>query len=148
MFTDLLIGALKKMGVAKMSRVQVFKKLQHERLYQQSRWDLNQGHSTIETRLRDDIEPVVERFHELGAWISFMETYLEKARDINSTSDDKEEPLLFIRKVTAMGVACLEQHGCPDRTVDPPEGGSKITKEQFVFKQLRCFNPNCPVCSK
>jgi hypothetical protein len=44
-----------------------------------------------------------------------METYLEEARDLNSKTDDKEAALLKVRAVGALAVACLEQHGCPDR---------------------------------
>lgn len=109
---------------AKMSRVEVFKKLRDEREYQQSRWDPALGtreYGVCETRLNAiGQKPAIERYHELGAWISFMETYLQEARNLNSKGDDLEQSLLKVRAVGALAVAALEQHGCPDRPGWPP----------------------------
>jgi hypothetical protein len=113
-----------------MSRVAVFKKLRDEREYQQSRWDpngdaANREYGTCLTVLNDLGQfPKLERYHELGAWISFMGTYLEEARDLNSKSDDKDAALLKVRAVGALTVAALEQHGCPDRPTPKKDEGS------------------------
>ena len=90
---------------AKLTRIGVFKKFRDERDYQQDRWDpsgsevANMEYGLCETRLTTTSEPKLERYHELGAWISFMETYLEEARDLNSKTDDKEAALLKVRAV-------------------------------------------------
>jgi hypothetical protein len=120
-----LLKKLLGIRTAKMSRVEVFKKLKNERDYQQGRWDAlaaSNEYGVCETRLGRNGEGLaVERYHELGAWISFMETYLEEARDLNSKTDDKDAALLKVRAVGALAVAALEQHGCPDR---PKKGSS------------------------
>ncbi len=66
--------------------------------------------------------------HETGAFILFMEHYLKEARRLESTlenggnnrriadgSPGPEGSLDFVRKVTALGVACMEQNGAPER---------------------------------
>jgi hypothetical protein len=63
--------------------------------------------------------------HETGAFILFMEHYLKEARRLESTLENggncnwkvngKEGSLDFVRKVTALGVACMEQNGAPER---------------------------------
>jgi hypothetical protein len=129
MLTKMLLGEARS---AKMRRIAVFKKINHERMYQQSRWDPKSGeYGTCVGALTDQSHPVEERYHEVGAWISFMESYLAKARDVNSTSDDLTEALLGIRKVVALGVACLEQHGCPDRPGWGPEQMVALVEKQM-----------------
>lgn len=61
--------------------------------------------------------------HETGAFILFMEEYLSEARRLESTLEsggntpehEGETALDFVRKVTALGVACMEQNGAPFR---------------------------------
>ncbi len=69
--------------------------------------------------------------HETGAFILFMEHYLQEARRLESTLENggngvpashhlgrdvrPEGSLDFVRKVTALGVACMEQNGAPER---------------------------------
>lgn len=48
--------------------------------------------------------------HNLGDWISFMETYLDEARNANSHGDSTTA-LAKIKKVTALGVAAMEYLG-------------------------------------
>jgi hypothetical protein len=125
----------------KLTRNEVFKKINHERVYQQGRWDPKAGENEgglCQVQLAPGEQAVTERYHEIGAWISFMETYLEEARDINSKSDDHEGALLKIRCVAAMAVACLEQHGCPDR---PEPKSPEIPPE--VKELLRRLLPDC-----
>lgn len=143
MFLNKLLAAER---IAKMSRVAVFKKLRDEREYQQSRWDLNAECGTCLTVLNDQgQQPKVERYHELGAWISFMETYLEEARDLNSKGEDA---LLKVRAVGALAVAALEQHGCPDRPVPKDEGSPDKPNRNTEFNETPgpCSSPDhCPV---
>lgn len=59
-----------------------------------------------------------EGLHEVGAFICFMQDYLDEARHQISRGSDPEASLAALhtlRKVTAMGVACMEQHGAPKR---------------------------------
>lgn len=57
-----------------------------------------------------------DRKHNLSEMISaelvLMEVYLEKARFDWAYKGD---PLHQVRKIVALGVRCLETHGCPER---------------------------------
>lgn len=53
----------------------------------------------------------------LEAEILLMEEYLLKARQQWTNSDDDTLALDIIRKITGMGVRCLENHGCPERQI-------------------------------
>jgi hypothetical protein len=78
------------------SREDVYDAIDSERYYQMQRWGQNNP-------------------HEIGAWILFMEDYLAEARHLVSRNSPEEIALDTIRKVTALGVACMEQHGAPLR---------------------------------
>jgi hypothetical protein len=89
-------------------RADVYKAIDGEREYQQ-KWE--------------DAESKGK--HETGAFILFMEHYLQEARRLESTLENggnhiqkvhgAEGSLDFVRKVTALGVACMEQNGAPPR---------------------------------
>jgi hypothetical protein len=82
-----------------MKRTDVYKLIDGERDYQDERWNVN---TTGTDGMHDS--PV--------EWISFMETYLQEAKTILShNSKEVSYPLAMdnIRKVTAMGVAAMEQ---------------------------------------
>ena len=49
---------------------------------------------------------------EIPAEMVLMKVYLDKAQ-FNWAY--KESPLTQIRKVVALGIRCLETHGCPER---------------------------------
>jgi len=56
--------------------------------------------------------------HEVGAFILFMEDYLHEARHQLSRAADPEASQAALstpRKVIALDVACMEQHGAPER---------------------------------
>lgn len=87
------------------TREKVYEVLDGERDYQ-TKWD------TAES----------QGLHETGAFILFMEHYLAEARELESTRENGnnapfvgEGSLDFVRKVTALGVACMEQNGAPPR---------------------------------
>jgi hypothetical protein len=80
------------------TRNEVYAAIDSEREYQ-NKWSAN-GRS-------DD--------HEIETWLVYMDTYLRKAKDEASKTPDKSEALNMIRKVTALGVVCMEQHGAPHR---------------------------------
>ena len=83
-----------------MERESVYKIIDGERDYQDSKWP--------EPRpLSDDITPV-------AAWILYMETHLNKAKEFIYFLDEKKA-LEELRKVTALGVACMENNETPAR---------------------------------
>ena len=85
-------------------RKDVYAAIDSERDYQRKRWG-------------DDHETVVNSF------ILYMGHHLQRAREVASTCKDGnnypgatgESSLDYIRKVVALGVACMEQNGAPHR---------------------------------
>jgi hypothetical protein len=83
------------------TRQEVYAAVDSERRYQ-SKWD--------------DVES--QNIHTETEFVLFMEDYLMEAKHLlarNAAEDVRKEVLDTIRKVTAMGVACMEQHGAPQR---------------------------------
>jgi len=91
---------------------QVYDAVEEEREYQDTRWN-------------EDTTPS-EGIHETGAFLTFMRLYLQRADELCSTIAtgsvapighpfEGESALDFVRKVTALGVACMEQNGAPKR---------------------------------
>ena len=79
------------------TRDQVFEAINTERDYQQKRWG-------------DD----VQKAQPVAAFLTFMRHYLTLAeREASKVSG--EAALEDIRKITALGVACMEAHGAPIR---------------------------------
>lgn len=89
------------------TRNDVYVAINTERAYQAKVW--NEG--TTESGGR----------HETAAFLTYMREYLRRAELLSSTLADGavneagECDLDMIRKVTALGVACMEQHGAPKR---------------------------------
>lgn len=143
-----LISMLTGVRFAKLTRVNVFKKLNHERLYQQSRWPTDVSsvageYGVCVTQLNDRDLPTEECYHEVGSWISLMNAYLRKAENAHAIAD-KQEALLIIRKVAALGVSCLEQHGCPDR----PGWGPEEMEAHLIRKTQKVVEPPPPLFAK
>jgi len=90
---------------ARATRGEVYASLDSERAYQDVRWNP----STTTTG----------GVHEMPAeWIMYMEDYLAEAKHVLSRESEPEctqKALHIIRKVTALGVACMEQCGAPRR---------------------------------
>jgi len=83
-----------------MKRSDVYARLDDEREYQAQRWPK-------------------ERPHSFEEWFTYMRDYISEAEHILSrtaTPEAQEPAANIMRKVTAMGIAALEQHGCPWRT--------------------------------
>lgn len=51
--------------------------------------------------------------HDTGEWLQIMDYYMDQAW--NEGEDTDNDRLASIRKIVAVGVAALEQHGCPPR---------------------------------
>lgn len=86
------------------SRAEVYHALDTERTYQESRWN-----STTTTSGGQ---------HSVSEFVLYMEYYLQECRRLLSTQaspKSEQDGLDFVRKVTALGVACMEQNGAPPR---------------------------------
>jgi len=64
-----------------------------------------------------------DRTHTVTEYILYMEHYLAEARKRASTLDleipiHHDNVMDFIRKVTALGVVCMEDNGAPLRELD------------------------------
>ena len=80
------------------SRTQTYAAVDSEREYQESRWP---GHT-----------------HEIESYLLYMQDYMNECIHVISRSDGSTAypiALNIIRKVTALGIACMEQHGAPIR---------------------------------
>jgi hypothetical protein len=89
----------------KTTRDEVYEALNSERAYQAVRW----SEATTESGGRHDTVP---------EWIMYMEDYLAEAKHIMSREGEPEctqKALHIMRKVTALGVACMENLGAPRR---------------------------------
>jgi hypothetical protein len=85
-------------------RSEVYAAIDSERRYQDSRWN---EHTTTSAGK-----------HSFEEWIVYMEDYLAEvkhilSREVAQTAQPKAAHIM--RKVTTMGVACMEQLGAPHR---------------------------------
>lgn len=116
------------------SRQAVYEAIDGERVYQAKVWN-------------EDTTPSGGK-HEVAAFLTYMREYLNRADFLASTvaGDGKAGPgsafegesaLDMIRKVTALGVACMEQNGAPKRQnlKDQEEPGC-----EHVSGPYRCSN--------
>jgi hypothetical protein len=88
-----------------MERGKVYEALDSERAYQESRW-------------HPENNPQSKYNHSLEEWFTYMEDYIAEAKHILSRQSDavaQPQAAAIMRKVTAMGVCALEQHGCERR---------------------------------
>jgi hypothetical protein len=84
------------------TRAEVYAALDSERAYQDARWN-------------NDASPHKK---SVEAWLVYMQDYLTEAFRQISREDDavaKPKALATIRKITAMGVAAMENIGAPHR---------------------------------
>lgn len=51
----------------------------------------------------------------IDAFVCYMQGYMNKLVHVASTTADPVAKLHAVRKVAALGVACMEQHGAPYR---------------------------------
>jgi hypothetical protein len=97
-------------------RVIVFAAINDERSYQDSRWNADTTESG--------------GYHTVPEFVLYMEHYLGEARCLLSTQGDPKavhDGLDFVRKVTALGVACMEQNGVVERAgLDVAEPGENF----------------------
>jgi hypothetical protein len=86
------------------TREEVFAAINSERAYQDSLWN-------PETTPTGGV-------HHIASWLTYMRSYLDEAVNQVSRAPDpmaSDAALNTIRKIVGMGVACMEQHGAPQR---------------------------------
>jgi hypothetical protein len=82
----------------------VYEAINVERAYQEAKWNL----ATTSSGGR----------HSVTEWLVYMQDYLTEAMRIVSRNVDpgaSVAALHSVRKIAAMGVACMEQNGAPPR---------------------------------
>lgn len=74
--------------------------------------------AVIDERNYQDMKwgPIADRPREVGTYLTLIRAKLRAAETAFATSDYDDDALEELRKVTALGVACLEQHGAIPRT--------------------------------
>lgn len=92
-----------------MRRKYIYEIIDGERSYQEQVWGANGSKRTSQTNNSDPSK------HDIGSWIVFMDYYLDLAKKEISTTDKETQVLDILRKVVALGIACFEQHGVPER---------------------------------
>jgi hypothetical protein len=104
------------MNVRPEERERAYSAIDSERTYQDKRW------GRVREKIGDDKmltgsstlgQGVGNR--SLDEFVLYMEGYLRDLVHLASHTNDPAPKLEFVRKVTALGVACMEQHGAPMR---------------------------------
>lgn len=83
-----------------MNRQEVYRIIDNERDYQDGIWG-----------------PQHDKHHEVESYVLYMEDYLNKARHELSHKSGVYSGLDMLRKVVALGIACFESHGVPERKI-------------------------------
>lgn len=111
---------------------EVARALRAERHYQRRRWGARLTGVTgpVSTTTLDGLgtrgaEPAsgdvfTDVPKSVGDYLTYMRHYLAEAGRLLATTAGTEAARDFVRKATALGVACLEVHGCPARDPDAP----------------------------
>lgn len=87
------------------SREAIYSALNEERDYQDRRWNKE--------------TTITEGQHSVAEFVLFMDTYIQEIkRDLSYNGEPEASQLALdkLRKVTAMGIACMEQNGLVRRT--------------------------------
>lgn len=61
---------------------------------------------------------IEDHTHEVGSWLTIMRCLLSDAEKAYMSQRGDNGALDELRKVVAVGVACMEQHGVPSRLID------------------------------
>jgi hypothetical protein len=77
-------------------RSEAYAAIDSERAYQHARWG--------------------DKPHEIDAWVTYIADYAHQLQHLATISDSEKYKLDFVRKVAGLCVACLEQHGAPQRS--------------------------------
>lgn len=95
----------------KADRNTVYKAIDSERDYQDANWgrDLSGGRAPLEHH------GMPGGWRSLDEFVLYMQGYMADAVHSASHCRNRLETLNSIRKVAALAVACMEQHGAPKR---------------------------------
>jgi len=88
----------------KLTRAEVYTLIDGERDYQNKRWNVSTTSS--------------QGWHSSQEWLSFIQDYASEGLHLGAREADQvayNKQLAIIRKIAAMGVAAMEQHGAPPR---------------------------------
>lgn len=83
-------------------RDHVYDAIDSERDYQNAKWGENGSHNP----------------HSVTEWLTYMRHYIDEGLRVATLTNEPETDqaaLPFARKVAALGVVCMEQHGAPRR---------------------------------
>jgi len=83
-------------------RTEVYAAIDSERYYQEEKWGALSGRTGNGDRSIDE-------------FVLYMVGYANRLANFASISDDAAAKLECVRKLTTLGVACMEQHGAPQR---------------------------------
>lgn len=96
------------------TRSDVYRAIDSERNYQDSRWGKTLSGDRPPTELQPGGTRTVDEF------ALYIVGYAHKLLDNASTFAITKDKLNIIRKISALGVACMEQHGAPMRDSRKP----------------------------
>lgn len=89
------------------TRKEVYEAIDGERAYQDSRWSYDLPEGSLN-----------QHQHTPCEWLVYIQDYLTEAFHQASRYEDPQSSKMVlgtIRKIAAMGVACMEQNGAPKR---------------------------------
>lgn len=87
-----------------MKREDVYRMIDSERVYQDKKWSKDNHKES-----RDSLDRTIDEF------ATYIQGYTNQLIEVCSRTDEGEPKLEVIRKITALGVACGEKHGLPER---------------------------------
>lgn len=87
-------------------RLEAFQAINTERDYQEARWASQTG------------KDAGTNGHTVDEFSLYILSYAQDLAKLASTTRGNDTKLDFVRKVTALGVACMEQHGAPHREIN------------------------------
>ncbi|MFA5152768.1 MAG: hypothetical protein WC554_09430 [Clostridia bacterium] len=90
-----------------MKRKDVYKLIDSERNYQESRWDSH-------TEKRSGKSDILDQDKSLAEWLNYIEFHLNEAKHGVYALEPKKTKE-SIRKIAALAVACMEHNDCPPR---------------------------------
>ena len=114
-----MLALKKEMKKAKTKREDVYKIIDGERAYQ----------DTVRKEYEHDERDQLNI--SLAEWLLYIETQLNKAKAAVYALSDEATTMCIVRKITALGVACMENNGTPERFL-PPLMNKKDIKNQEV----------------
>jgi len=90
-----------------MKRKNVYKLIDNERDYQDSRWN-------TDNETRSGKSDILDQDKSLAEWLNYLEFHLGEAKHgVYSLEPKKTKE--SIRKIAALAVACMEYNDCPPR---------------------------------